>query len=262
MVSPEKRYALFTDIDRTLIGSDFNIPVRNTEAIKKARELGHKVFINTGRSFGNIPEAILEQVQFDGIISGNGTMATLGSQTLFAHFMPGELIEKIAGYVFSRDDVWAAFEGVKGCYVHTNGLRDTAPFQIPVRSEEELRELSADDSFQVIALSRSVPYEFLESLKDEITYFSFGHYYDIVVSGNNKAYAMKEVAGLLGIPMERTMAFGDSENDLEMVLASGTGVAVSNAQQILLDSADYISDSCSDGGVGKAIEEILLKGEI
>ena len=56
------------------------------------------------------------------------------------------------------------------------------------------------------------------------------------------------------------MAFGDSENDFNMLQCAGVGVAVANAQPDVLEIADYVTLSNKDGGVGAAIEKYLLKG--
>lgn len=60
--------ALFIDIDGTLTGDSHIIPRRNIDAINAVRAMGHKVFINTGRSRGNIPPEVLGQVEFDGVL--------------------------------------------------------------------------------------------------------------------------------------------------------------------------------------------------
>lgn len=52
---------------------------------------------------------------------------------------------------------------------------------------------------------------------------------------------LKFLCDYLHISMEDTMAVGDSENDLDIVKAAGIGVAMGNAQQLLKDSADFIS---------------------
>ena len=90
-----KPYAVFADIDNTLTVRDHIIPQRNIDAVNEARRLGHKVFINTGRSLGNIPPVIFEQLEFDGVLSGNGTMITIGSETVFERFMPDEICRKL-----------------------------------------------------------------------------------------------------------------------------------------------------------------------
>ena len=55
------------------------------------------------------------------------------------------------------------------------------------------------------------------------------HVIEIVKSGLNKAVGIQKVANYLNIPKERIIAFGDEDNDLEMIDYAGTGVAMGNA---------------------------------
>ena len=252
-------YAVFTDIDNTLTVRDHIIPQRNIDAVNEARRLGHKVFINTGRSLGNIPPVIFEQLEFDGVLSGNGTMITIGGETVFEHYMPEEICRRLVRYYFDNKNLWAAFEGKNRSYSIPCRPRRLAPLEIPVNSYEEFLEKSADDDIQVIAGSKDTDKAFLDSLSDEISYFTFDRYYDIVSAGHNKSHSMLMTLEILGIPVENSFAFGDGGNDLGMLKAAGTGIAVANAQPELLKSADFVTLSNEEGGVGSAIEKLILK---
>lgn len=252
-------YAVFTDIDNTLTVRDHIIPQRNIDAVNEARRLGHKVFINTGRSLGNIPPVIFEQLEFDGVLSGNGTMITIGGETVFERFMPEEICSRLVRYFFDNKNLWAAFEGKKRSYSIPGRPRRLAPLEIPVNSYEEFLEKSADDDIQVIAGSKDTDKAFLDSLSEDITYFTFDRYYDIVSVGHNKSHSMLMTLEILGIPVENSFAFGDGGNDLGMLEAAGTGIAVANAQPELLKSADFVTLSNEEGGVGSAIEKLILK---
>ena len=58
--------------------------------------------------------------------------------------------------------------------------------------------------------------------------------------------------------IQDTMAFGDGSNDLSMIRAAGTGVAMANADQALKDAADYVTDTNDNDGVAKAIERFCF----
>jgi Cof subfamily protein (haloacid dehalogenase superfamily) len=253
-------YALFLDIDRTLTAENNIVPKRNIEALKKARELGHKVIINTGRSYGNIPKEIFEQIEFDGVVSGNGSALMLNGETLYADFIEKSVFEKIASFCFDNEDYWAVFEGFKRSYTTAGRGRELSSSDIPVSSLKELLELSKDDNFQVIAVSSNFSKDFLEKLSNNITYYTFDYYYDLTAKGNNKANGMLKLLEIMNIPQSQSMAFGDSENDFNMLKCAGVGVAVANAQPDVLEIADYVTLSNKDGGVGAAIEKYLLKG--
>jgi hypothetical protein len=61
------------------------------------------------------------------------------------------------------------------------------------------------------------------------------------------------------MPLERVMSFGDSPNDIAMLKESGFGVAVENALPEVKAAADYITASCDNEGVAKAIRTLLFK---
>ena len=68
-----KQKIAFFDIDGTLTSElDGSVPASAEYAIKKSRENGHLMFINTGRCMQNVEPRFLE-IGFDGIISGCGT---------------------------------------------------------------------------------------------------------------------------------------------------------------------------------------------
>ena len=257
MVKPEERYAVFLDIDGTLISDSFEIPVRNKKAIAAAREKGHMVFINTGRSWGNIPPVLMEQFDVDGIVAGSGVMITLGGETVFQMSMSKELVKRLTEYAFDHREYWYIFEGLKNIYAVSNDIRKRADYQIPLTKPEDYT-LMLDDEIQVIAMGIRVPDDFKETFKDEITVFQFDTYADCVIKGVNKAKGIEKVLGLTGIKRENTIAIGDSNNDFDMINFAGIGVAMANAQQSILDIADYVTASAKDCGVAQAIERFLL----
>ena len=93
----------------------------------------------------------------------------------------------------------------------------------------------------------------------EVTYVSGGfHNLEVTRCGIAKSKGLKFLCDYLHISMEDTMAVGDSENDLDIVKAAGIGVAMGNAQQLLKDSADFISLSNEEDGVAYAIERFCF----
>ena len=56
---------------------------------------------------------------------------------------------------------------------------------------------------------------------------------------------------------ERTLAFGDGENDIELVQAAGYGIAVANAHDRVLEAADFVCPPASEEGVAQVLEAFL-----
>ena len=74
----------------------------------------------------------------------------------------------------------------------------------------------------------------------------------------NKGNAIWMLADYLGVPRENTVSFGDALNDLSMIKAAGTGVAMANACDEIKEAADFITLSNDEDGVAYGIEKICF----
>lgn len=258
MINPKEKCAVFLDIDGTLISDSFQIPEENKRAIAAAREKGHMVFINTGRSWGNIPEELHRQLDVDGIIAGSGVMITIGGKTVWQASMSPSLVRRVAEYAFAHREYWYLFEGYNNVYIISNDIRSRASYQTPLESAQDVEKIFENDEIQVLAMGVKVPEDFIEKFSEEITVFQFETYADCVVKGINKATGIQKVLELTGIKRENTIAMGDSNNDMHMLKYAAVGVAMANSQQSILDIADYVTASAKECGVAKAIEKYLL----
>ena len=259
MAQTENSYAVFLDIDGTLISDSFRIPQENLDAIDAARALGHKVFINTGRSWGNIPLELREQFNVDGVIAGSGAMIIIDGETVYKRGYDSETVRKTAEYFFENRDCWCVFEGIKTNYIIANaGYKVRDGRQIELKSIGDLELFLPDEEIQVIAAGEHVPDEFMARFKDERSFFVMRTYVDFVIKGCGKAKGIEKVLELTGIARENTIAIGDSSNDLEMLEFAGISVAMGNSQEHILGVVDYVTDTAENAGVAKAIRKYLL----
>ena len=81
------------------------------------------------------------------------------------------------------------------------------------------------------------------------------HVIEIVKNGLNKAVGIQKVANYLNIPKDRIIAFGDEDNDLEMIDYAGTGVAMGNAISPLKTIANAITLSNEEDGIAIFLED-------
>jgi len=91
-------------------------------------------------------------------------------------------------------------------------------------------------------ISKSLPY-FLEFASPDVT----------------KAAGLQFVAEHVGFTREQTVAFGDGENDIELVEWAGYGVAVANANERVLEVADFVCPSVDEEGVAQVLEAFLAR---
>lgn len=259
MVNPENRFAVFLDIDGTLISDSFRIPQENLDAIASARAKGHMVFINTGRSWGNIPDELREQFNVDGVIAGSGAIIIMNGETVFKKKFDAATVRKTAEYFFENRNCWCVFEGLKTNYIIANaGYSVREGRQIELKSADDLSLIAPDEEIQVIAAGPVVPDEFMKLFEAEMSFFIMRGYADCVIKGCDKARGIAKAIEIAGIKRENTIAIGDSSNDLAMLEYAGISVAMANSQEHILAMADYVTDSAENAGVGKAIKKYLL----
>ena len=80
---------------------------------------------------------------------------------------------------------------------------------------------------------------------------------EIAAAGVNKAAALRELAGDLGIRADEVVAFGDYPNDLPMLAWAGLAIAPANAHADVLAQVDEVTESNDDDGVAISIERLL-----
>jgi Cof subfamily protein (haloacid dehalogenase superfamily) len=73
----------------------------------------------------------------------------------------------------------------------------------------------------------------------------------------SKGTGLRFVADRVGFALEHTVAFGDGENDIELIEAAGYGIAVENAHPALRQRADWVCPGPSEEGVAEVIRAFL-----
>ena len=92
------------------------------------------------------------------------------------------------------------------------------------------------------------------------TFFSSNEYCEIVNKGLNKGNALRQLAELIGVDIEDTIAAGDAANDISMIEAAGIGCAMSNATDDVKKVADYVTENDNNNsGVAEIIRKFILK---
>ena len=82
--------------------------------------------------------------------------------------------------------------------------------------------------------------------------------FEIMPAGINKGTALAGLAARLGVPREGVMAIGDQENDREMLLWAGYGVAMGNATPEIKEISRFVTSDNTQGGVAEAVRKWAL----
>jgi hydroxymethylpyrimidine pyrophosphatase-like HAD family hydrolase len=76
---------------------------------------------------------------------------------------------------------------------------------------------------------------------------------DVIPKEGGKVDGIQKIMERFGLAREEIMAFGDGENDRDMLLFAGIGVAMGNGKETVKAAADYVTDHIDQDGVEKAL---------
>ena len=101
--------------------------------------------------------------------------------------------------------------------------------------------------------------QLLDSILDECAITSwYPTGIDVIPFGGGKSKGIKQFVEANGLKIEETMAFGDGDNDADMLEYVGIGVAMGNGTQKAKAAADYITDSIDDNGIENALRHFHI----
>ena len=249
------KYILFLDVDGTVFdGKD--VPDRTADALMKAKQCGHKIFINSGRMQCIIPSVVLEKTCPDGIVGGMGTAVTIGNELIFLARMKRDEVEYLMRFGEKRGFFTIAESFDRLVIMNGKEIQGQKEF---VDSTDEFFEKFADMPVTKISYMNTVSKDDVKILKmDGRVVYVHSEYVEIPAYGCNKATGIKIVCDYFGVRNEQSIAIGDSINDEDMIKFAGIGVAMGNADEYIKSIADHITIPCCDGGVADAIEALIF----
>ncbi|MBR1931676.1 MAG: HAD family hydrolase [Lachnospiraceae bacterium] len=256
------RKLIFFDIDGTLIGGGSQKMSDSTiRAIKRARQNGHVCVINTGRTQPIVGEEITGQVEFDGILMGCGTQIYYHGEELLHHTFSVEMAKRIIEGL-KRHRIDALLEGADDIFcqaeedLYTNGFRKYMKFLRTIYQFGTQAEAPGNfDKFYAYVDKRETMEAFAEEFQEELTFIDREKgFYEIVPKECSKASAMRFLSDRLQIPMEDTVAIGDSNNDIPMLDCAGVGIAMGNSSGELIAMADYVTTDVGQDGIWNALK--------
>ena len=275
------RKALFIDIDGTLVSYENRLPKSAKLAIFKARQKGHLVIFNTGRSKAELTTDILD-IGFDGLVLGNGNYVEVHDDVIYFEPMSLDVEKKVVDWLHSQQlefylesnnglfasenfrekskPVLEKYMGTKNITVSENfGTGDIFPQMIYDGElyREDVNKISFIlDSYQD-HLDSKLEFPQLEANTwggaGELALFG-----DLGVKDINKRFAIEKVLKHLEIDIKDTVAFGDAKIDIPMLEICHIGVAMGNGGDEIKAIADFVTDSVEDDGLYNAFEKMNL----
>ena len=247
--------AAFFDIDGTLMAHSIGrIPEDTLYALDCLKKKGIRIFTSTGRHILELDELGISGLGFDGHVLLNGQLCLdkerrvlaevpIGDKDIRQIFpvfeerrIPLSFVEKEKIYInYINEQVRKAQRDVSSALPET-GNWEGAPVYLIVA-------FAAEDT--VAELMKHMPH------CRTTRWNSYG--VDIIAEGGGKEKGIEKMLSHFSIGREEVIAFGDGENDMEMLEYAGIGVAMGNADEKVKACADYVTEDADEGGILSAL---------
>ena len=253
--------AIFFDVDGTLVSfRTHTIPPSALEALHALRKKGIKLFLSTGRH-----RVMLHEVErcfpFDGAVTLSGQYCFAQGQVLRRNPMPPEAVEELVKAAGDNTFSCIFLEG-EDIYVNCiNGYtrRFISDLSIPMPPVRPAQYALGREIYQAVTfLDREHESLLLDRAPHLKTTRWHPHFLDVIPPTGGKDRGVDAILEHFGIPLEESMAFGDGENDLSMLLHAGIGVAMGTASDMVKAQANYAAPSVDEDGVAQALEHFGL----
>lgn len=264
------------DLDDTTLGSDSGLADETYEALVKTAESGIEIVVASGRAFTSLPKKILDIKGVNYAITSNGSAVELAKtgERIMSRVIP----EAVAAEILSifPDALFECFiEGQPYC--EKRYMEDPLSFgcspayvsyvQTTRKPVADMRKFISEnisrlDSIDIICPTPEVKNEtYAQGKKIAGAYVtsSSPRLVEFASADAGKGKALCRLCERLGIEQRNVAAFGNGDNDADMLIFAGLGVAVKNGTAYCRESADYVCETNDDFGVAKTLYKIVNK---
>lgn len=256
----EYRGAVFFDYDGTLVDEQekmYEMSDVTRRDIKLLQDSGYLTALATGRPKCYVPD----NMPFDCFVTTNGSYAEVDSKTVFHKTVDENSLKRLLKY-FEEHDINYLLETQDTAYCwkwDEHFLHFVNTFHISTKSiftVDKMPENCAISKLNIIYASPEMiktvdrlfgkEFEFMLHRGSEISC-------DISVRGISKAVGVNAVIDYFGISKNDTYAFGDNDNDAEMLKTVGHGIAMGKHSALAEECAEYVTKTVVQEGIHHAL---------
>jgi Cof subfamily protein (haloacid dehalogenase superfamily) len=260
------------DLDGTVLRRNLRITSKTVSALEGLRDRGMRLVVATGRRFEDAREHAgrLGFTDDDPVICYGGSMVrTIGGDTLLHRKLPRELGIEVLEWAASRDlharifvdgriitsqDTPAALEHLRSYPEPDVSVVDSPADWLRDGGEEPTKLVIVDFPDDIGGWLEEAQKTFSGRL---FVTRSLPHYVEVGGLEGTKSKALGFLCGRWGIEQERVLAFGDADNDIDMLRFAGHGVAVGGMTGEVREAADEVVPGVDEDGVARYVENLL-----
>ncbi|MBF7016239.1 Cof-type HAD-IIB family hydrolase [Staphylococcus durrellii] len=258
--------AIAVDMDGTFLDSNKNYDERRFNHIfKQLQQQGVKFIAASGNQYAKLVSIFGERDMY--FIAENGSVIYNGSELYDYKAFDYDVYKKLIDYIHKErgmSDIIIC--GLQSAYILKNTSDDfkkNAHFYYRQLQEVDSFDMLPQDEFVKVAFNINrqthpdLDDELLKKFHNDIGLVSSGRdSVDIIIPNMTKGNALKRLLDKWGLLPSQLMAFGDANNDYDMLeLAEYSYVMQNSEDQALFDVANHIAPSNDNQGVLSVIEE-------
>lgn len=264
---------VFSDMDGTFLADDKSVPQINWMALDVLSEHGIGFVPCTGRAWLTLPKRLMQHPSVQLIVETNGASiidVRTGDKVFSLPMHKASvlsLFERVEDAactfdIFSEGKVLTnrrRFERIRGFGIDEGNLKwlSQSRHTLDMSTRAIIHRCSPIDKvamFFPMSFDRSMVTRAVD--RDRTLIWTVGHPQNLEITNAHatKGNALKWVCNRLGVAVSRTMSFGDSANDRDMLIESAVGIAMPNETLPLKDVSDQVASLDNNhGGVGDYI---------
>ncbi|UDG81477.1 Sugar phosphatase YidA [Candidatus Profftia lariciata] len=261
------------DLDGTLLNKDYIITPAVKKSILTARSHDVHILLATGRPFVGVRQ-YLRDLELDKVgcycLCNNGGLIVHANngkplfETLLDHkdYIYLESLSHQIGshfHAFNHHVLYTANRNISKYTIHESFITGIPLYFCPAN------EMDKNIKFPKVMMidHPDILNKAIERIPKEVYKLytimkSSPYYLEILNKNANKGKGVALIAKYLNISRENIMSIGDHDNDLAMVKYAGIGVAMGNAEPILKEVAQFITNTNEEDGVMVAINKFLF----
>ena len=268
-----------TDMDGTLLDPKGQLDLPRLEKIlDKLDQCDIRFVIATGNEIHRMRQLLGHLAERVVLVVANGARIFENNELIQAQTWDDAMVDRALGHFKGREcqDQFVVTAMNGGFVKKGTVFTELDKFMTPEMIEKLYQRMQFVDEFDsnlfggVLKMSMVVGEERSESVLQEINDLFDGHVravssgygcIDILQDGIHKAWGLEELLKRWNLKPEQIMAFGDSENDIEMLELAGISYAMENAEEAVKRVATKVAPANSQAGVYKVLENWLERGE-
>lgn len=250
---------LVLDLDGTLLRNDKTVSEETINSLIEFENRNNKIIFATARPPRDAYKYVPSKLRNNPIICYNGACMINHKEILYKKEMSRDTVYQIIEKSEKSGYHQICFEIDDKLYSNF----DTSDFFGKVPTEiVDLTKLNMKTAYKVIICNKdSISQDFLTVLpntcKGIVT--DNGRLCQIMDQEVSKWNSIQSLVKAWNIKNEDIIAFGDDYNDLDMIKHAGIGVAMGNAEKVVKESANFVTDTNMNEGVAKYLKEHILQ---